>query len=408
MTGWREAAIRDGRQAGYTTDVKNRFKKAIYDAGLAASLPRLVFCCRDEKFFGLPVSKFPEPLRSQVLELLRWKTAGFSPGRPRMAKVRPISAKQLRWVLSRLADLVIRIKGGRVTSLQELLSRRVVTEFAEWSLNERRVRGRTVYNEVGRICGLRCYPPLASHDFSWLPELMAQLPVEDYSQVRERKRSRSVAFDKLARIPEQIRREANEYVGLSEKRRAEMMRDALLMQWLTTLPWRQRNLRECKLGSFSKGGNCGKKRSFPRWRNHRTRKRLSKANPHARFWQFFFRPDQTKTGRAVWGILPRQLILSLDEYVQRYRAVLLGGQPDPGTLFLGYWGRPLISNDVSRIVDGLTQKYAGRRVNLHLSRDICRHPVSGRASRELSSVEQNPLALRPKNDDQDLWRRVRR
>jgi site-specific recombinase XerD len=95
-----------------------------------------------------------------------------------------------------------------------------------------------------------------------------------------------------------------------------------------------------------------------------------KANPRARFWQFFFRPDQTKTGRAVRGTVPRQLVAPLEEYLQHHRGILLGDQPDPGTLFLGYWGRPLISNDVSRIVGDLTQKYAGRRVNPHLCRDV--------------------------------------
>jgi hypothetical protein len=98
-------------------------------------------------------------------------------------------------------------------------------------------------------------PLLATENFSRLPELMDQLPVEDCSQVKEREQRRRVSFDDLARIPDQIRREAIVYAGLSERRRAEMMRDALLMRWLTTFPWRQRNLRECKLGRVSDGGN---------------------------------------------------------------------------------------------------------------------------------------------------------
>lgn len=370
LTAWREAAIRDGRQGGYTTDVKNRFKKAVYDARLAATLPGLAFCCRERKYYGIPVSRLPEPLRTEILNLLEWKTAPFSLGRPRRAKTRPISAKQLRWVLGHIAGFVIRIKGGTVNSLKELLSREVVTGFAEWLLNQRKVRGRTVYNELGRICGLRSYPPLASLDFSWLLKLMAQLPVEDYSDVKERKQRRWVSFDELARIPDQIRREAAVYAGLSARRRAEMMRDALLMRWLTTLPWRQRNLRECKLGPFSEGGNLWREEVLPQMAKSPEVEQALKANPHAQFWQFHFRPDQTKTGRAVRGIVPRQLVAALEEYLQRYRGVLLGGQPDPGTLFLGYWGRPLISNDVSRIVGDLTQKYAGRRVNPHLCRDI--------------------------------------
>jgi integrase len=370
LTKWREIAIRAGRSFEYITSVKGRFKKAVYDAGFASALPHLVFSTHDEKFYGLPVSRFPEPLRSQVLELLRWKTAPFASGRPRRAKLRPVSAEHLRWVLSRLAGFIVRIKGGTLTNLGELLSRQVITEFAEWSLNQRRVKGRSVHNELGRICGLRCYPPLASHDFSWLPELMAQLPLEDRSQVTERKRPRWVTFDELARIPERIRQEATVYNGLSERRRAEMVRDALLMRWLTTLPWRQRNLRECGLGPFSEGGNLWQEEVLPQMGKPPEVEEALKANSHAKFWQFCFRPDQTKTGRAVRGILPQRLVAPLEEYILGYRRILLGDQADPGTLFLGYWGRPLTSHDVGRIIGGITQKYAGRRVNPHLFRDI--------------------------------------
>lgn len=195
LTDWREAAIRDGRQAGYTTDVKNRFKKAIYDADLAAGLPGLTFCCRDRKCYGIPLSKLPAPLRTEILKLLEWKVAEFSFGRHRRAKNRPISAKSLRWVLGLIAGFVIRMKGRTAGSLEDLLSRQVVTGFVEWCLNQRKVRARTVHNELGRICGLKSYPPLASHDLSWLTDLMAQLPVEDYSQVKERKQQRWLPYD---------------------------------------------------------------------------------------------------------------------------------------------------------------------------------------------------------------------
>jgi hypothetical protein len=124
IANWRAAAIEDGRSAGYLADSTARFRKAVREAGLTSLLPQLVFSEHDEMFYGLPLSRFPEPLRTQVLEMLSWKTAEFSPGRPRRAKNRPISAKCLRWVLSRMVGFIVKIKGGTVTSLQELLSRK--------------------------------------------------------------------------------------------------------------------------------------------------------------------------------------------------------------------------------------------------------------------------------------------
>jgi hypothetical protein len=370
LAGWREAFIHAGRSGGYGTDLKNRFKKAIYDAGLAERLPQIVFCPCDRKYFGIRISKLLEPLRKEILNLLEWKTATFVPGRPRRVKNRQVSAKSLRWVLCYLAGFVIRIKGGTPNSLADLLSQEMVTGFAEWCLNQRKVKARTVHNALGRICGLRCYPPLASHDFSWLLPLMEQLPIEDYSHVKERKQRRWVAFDELARIPDQIRREATAYADISQRKRAEMMACAVLIQWLATLPWRQRNLRECKLGSFASGGNLSKEEVLPQMARSTEVEQVLKTNPRALLWQFYFRPDETKNGRAVRGILPRQLVPALEEYIQRYRGVLVGNRPDPGTLFVGYWGSPMISNDVSRVVGDLTHKYTGRRVNPHLCRDV--------------------------------------
>jgi hypothetical protein len=198
---------------------------------------------------------------------------------------------------------------------------------------------------------------------------MEQIPLEDYSQVKERKQRRWIPYDDLARIPDQIHREIATAPDLSEKRRAQMARDALLIRWLTTLPWRQRNIRECQIGSFSAGGHLWREEVLPQMAKSPEVEQALKSNPHERYWQFFFRPDETKTGCTVRAILPRQLVAPLEEYLRCHRPILLAGQPDPGTLFLGDRGHPLHMNDVCRIVGGLTQRYCGRRSGAHLCRD---------------------------------------
>jgi hypothetical protein len=95
LSTWREATIRDGRSAGYLAAVTSHFKKAAYAAGQGPNLPQLDF---SQKTYGLPLSKFAEPLRGEVLALLDWKTAEFSPGRPRRARY--LTSPANRWTLA--------------------------------------------------------------------------------------------------------------------------------------------------------------------------------------------------------------------------------------------------------------------------------------------------------------------
>lgn len=95
-----------------------------------------------------------------------------------------------------------------------------------------------------------------------------------------------------------------------------------------------------------------------------------RANPAEAFWQFYFRSHETKTEYVPRALLPVQLVTRLEEYVSRYRGILLGTRPDPGTLFFSRSGRPYDRKALTRIVGDITMKYGKVRVNSHLFRDI--------------------------------------
>ena len=371
LTNWAEAAVERGRRFEYIVTVKSRFRNRIFQAELGSEFPNLLPPRKGRKY-GIPMSEFPEPLQSQVTDLLRWKTAEFAPERPIRAKNRPISARSLKGLISRLFGFVVGVRARSVVDLRELLNYESVVEFVDWSVNQRGNSGRCLWVEIGRIGGLRAYPGLDGHDFSWLPKLMAQLPREQETRVEERYDRKWVPYEVLAKIPDQIRRDAAAISDLTENKKAQMARDALLIAWLTTLPWRQLNIRECKVLPFIHGGNLSREEipphsviAKPKWVEDALR-----TNPRQRFWQFYFRPLETKTGRAVRGVLPRQLLPLLEEYLDRHRAVLLGGHTDPNTLFCNGRGHPFGRNDLLRLTGAITMKYAGRRVNPHLFRHI--------------------------------------
>ena len=370
LAGWAESMLRSGRTYSYVRAVKSRFRKRLFDKGFGPSLPN-VRKPGNVKFYGIRVSEFPEALRLQVIDLLRWKTANFSPGRPIKGKHRLVTANNLKGLISRIFGFLFRTKGRTANSLEELFSERSLCEYAEWCVNERGVGGRALAVQLGNIRALRAYPPLASHDFSSIPKLVLQLPGGSELKAKERKERKWVRYDVLAQIPGQILKDADAIVDLDDMTRALMNRNALLILWLVTLPWRRRNFRECRILPVSDGGNVWKEAippdstiARPQWVEEAIR-----ANPNETFWQFYFRPEETKTGNRVRGVLPRKLIGPLETYLDRFRPILVNGN-DPHTLFVNSQGNRFNSVSLESLVGELTLKYTGRRVNPHLYRDI--------------------------------------
>lgn len=150
---------------------------------------------------------------------------------------------------------------------------------------------------------------------------------------------------------------------------AILVRDELLIKWLLVLPWRQRNIRECRI----LGDNPNLfKAAIPPWVHIATPPWVDdqlRANPSSTFWQFYFRDEETKIGRSVRGVIPRALIAILEEYLESYRPQLIQG-PDPGTVLLNQRGHRLGPGQMVSLVSDLTLRYAKRRVTPHLFRDI--------------------------------------
>lgn len=145
--------------------------------------------------------------------------------------------------------------------------------------------------------------------------------------------------------------------------------DELLMKWLITLPWRQRNIRECRIGGATPNLFKSTIAPFsdinkPGWVIEEELR-----NPKAEFWQFQFSDEETKTGIEVSSLLPRQLIGSLDEYLKASRPHLLVNS-DPDVLFVNKAGRKMTKNQMTQTVSELTLRYKGRRVTPHAFRDI--------------------------------------
>jgi hypothetical protein len=154
---------------------------------------------------------------------------------------------------------------------------------------------------------------------------------------------------------------------MSQIEKAVSVRDELLTLWLTILPWRQKNVRECRV--------CGSERNLfkARFPKHGGLSKPSwipdNSSDEMEYWQISFSRENTKTKNGVKGILPSDLIELLEEYLLLHRPVLLAGKEDPETLFLDRAGRPLDPKTLTEIVKFRGTQYANMPVTSHLYRD---------------------------------------
>lgn len=323
-----------------------------------------------EKNYGIPISHFPSPLKEEVAELVRWKSAEYEPERPNRAKVRKVSAESIQQTICSLFGFAVKIRKNRnVESLSDLLRKATLSDYISWCINQRKMKGGPLIPQLAAVlAAVSKHPAHKAIDLSWYRALLASIPRDSYEDVKARKAKKYLDYEILESIPGQIRVERSK---TKENREfvARLVAEELMISWLLVLPWRQRNLRECRVEGQDPNLFKGRVPAYsyidmPAWAQQEEAR-----NPNAEFWQFRFSREETKTGIAVHALVPRRLIGLLEEYLTEYRPVLLKGRKC-NTLFVPPESDVVVSSFVTDSVSELTLRYGGRRVTPHLFRDI--------------------------------------
>lgn len=378
LRAWGDTLLADKCSYKYVECLKRRFRRSIAKGHLGTKLPQLSLVSRRAAQYGVALRSFPSTLRLEAEALLMWKQAEFAPGRPQRSHHRAVTAWRLKSCIEQLYGFVTIVNNGNGSTTQEvseshtndlpaLISQSNVIAWVSWRINERKNSASGVTCDLGLLhAAMRYYPKYKAYDFRWFDELISQLPKDPESMLVERKTRKYVPYEVLADIPRKLHEERKEIRAHGSKQLAWLVHDELLMRWLVTLVWRQRNIRECRIGrNLFKG-------PIPPFVTVAKPKRVEETlamEPGAEVWQFYFREAETKNGREVRAFLPRQLINPLEEYLEHFRPVLLQGR-DPGTLFLNRVGEPLTSEGFRSSVVNLTFRYTQRMVTPHICRDI--------------------------------------
>ena len=382
LNNWAHMMLAQGKCYEYIRRLPHDFRRVLLKAGLAEKIPGIFRNWKPAPPYFVPLRMFPPELRQEVLALLKWKQAPYVQTR-RKKRLRPISARNLQNVITRLYGFVVNVRpqleDSAVTTeprvirtLSDLVTLDSISAFTDWWLNVRHGKGRSLVVKWGMLCAaLKEHPSYKDHEFGWFDDLIMGIPFEPESSRRERKERKYLPYETVADIPRLIREKRKDAAKIGAAELAYVVHDALVMQWLVVLPWRQRNIRECRIGLKSEAVNLFKAEieqwdtvAKPTWVAEKLR-----LNPREQFWQYHFREDETKTAREVRSILPRRLVPLLEEYLDHHRPLLIKGD-DPGTLFVNRDGVPLTDHRMVSLVSRLTLRHAGRRVTPHIFRDI--------------------------------------
>lgn len=367
VDSWASSQFAEGRAYDGLRRRKMRFWRVLRDTDSTEQTPN---CLVREDRYGIAIDSFPPSLRKEVKELLKWKQAAFAIDRPQNEQLRPVSAAILQDTISSLYGFAVGVRGQtHIESMQDLFTKPMVGAYVEWRLNERRVSGNTIRRRIGGLAAALRHPAYVSFDLTWVKAFIDSIPLDDPSEVRRRKAQKYLDYEIVEAIPGKIRALRPAAALKGRQQLARVVMHELLMTWLPMLPWRQRNIRECRLGDST--SNLFKAKISPLSEIDKPKwvVEAEKNNPDEQFWQFHFRPNENKTSRNIHALLPRQLVVPLEEYLEEFRPELVKTS-DPGTLFVDRNGMGMTLDQVSFAVAQLTGKHGGKRATPHLFRDI--------------------------------------
>lgn len=202
VNAWAMSQVKAGYTIANIDSITAWYWRTVKKLGLAGPHSRVAV-----SRYKIPLDQFPSRLKSEVQEVLRWKQANFSPGRPSKGKHRAVSAHALERAICQLYGFAVNVRGdANIACLSDLIQESLLTEFVTWRINERNTGG--YGNRIALVmikAAIRHHPIHRKIDLSWFDGLLNSIPEEPESEVRRRKAAKFLDYHVIEGIPEKIR-----------------------------------------------------------------------------------------------------------------------------------------------------------------------------------------------------------
>ena len=130
LRNWTRVMHREKRSFKYVKKAQSRFRRVMVEGGYRQRLWEIWEWLPG---YGVPFSKFPEPLRLQIERVERWKQSRYSRGRRRKSRHRAVSSNSLLAFICRLYGFCTGLLGhSEITSLSDFVTPDIIESFVEW------------------------------------------------------------------------------------------------------------------------------------------------------------------------------------------------------------------------------------------------------------------------------------
>lgn len=296
-------------------------------------------------------------------------------------QIRPITVQTLEGSICRLYGYLDGAeRSAGVRRLRDLYNPEFFEGYRRFLISSRLVAPcnlRSVFQPL--VAAAQQYGALAPQR-NWVRNFFDQLPGQEADAVRrERIALKTLPYAELAAIPGKILKERlalQEVAGRNpsrndlEQKRLSMavsqlaMRE-LLVRWILELPWRARNICECRLEGAARNLFLGTVCRYSTLARDPSILVQLEKSPRKTFWQYRFAKSECKGNAEIHRLLPDRLTDPLEKYVKYFR-----GTPQAETLFTNANGTQLTVHTLYSILCEITLQHGGKRLSTKVFRDV--------------------------------------
>jgi hypothetical protein len=368
------------------------FRTRLRLAGLKSLFPKFKLMSKNpekyrfrlrDRLLQIELPDLPEPLRTEILEVIRWKTADEDlDDRDADLMIRPVSGERLLKTFVELYSYAAKTLGfGEITDLHQLLSEEIICGFIDWlqeigDNGKPRCKQTSILSNLGSICYLtETYPKLKDGDYGFFRAKLNTLRAEEGGQVQARKLDGVPDFESVASIADKILALREGPDKLDDLEIGFLLNDALIFMTSCVNPHRSRNIREAAVVGPHEQLNIFETEitaellsqiKLPVWA-----KELRDKDPRTKFLVYHWVECKTKAGQEVWELFPKEALGLFREFVGYYRPLILRKYSSNATsLFLARNGRQLTQKSLLNLIARTSVRYTGKRMTVKLFRDL--------------------------------------